>query len=93
MGIHPKCLVRARGARTVWAMLKNCVRCGGPAGALMVYDYAERAVWLEDLMTTDRMIAGHPFCADHANRLTPPLGWTLTDRRTLSRLFAPLEVA
>lgn len=74
-------------------MLKNCVRCGGPAGALMVYDYAERAVWLEDLMLTDRMFAGHPFCADHANRLTPPLGWTLTDRRTLSRLFAPLEVA
>ncbi len=85
------------GARALRAyrvgMLESCVRCGGPSAALMVYDYADRSVWLEDLTAEDRMIPGYPFCDDHANALTPPLGWTLTDRRTLSRLFAPLEVA
>ncbi|NND83512.1 MAG: DUF3499 family protein [Acidimicrobiia bacterium] len=74
-------------------MLETCARCGGPSAALMVYSYEDRAVWLEDLTSADQMIPGHPMCDDHANALTPPLGWTLTDRRTLSRLFAPLEVA
>ena len=32
-------------------------------------------------------------CADHADRMTPPHGWTLTDRRTVTRLFAPVQVA
>jgi hypothetical protein len=50
-------------------------------------------VWLEDLAGEVIPGSGHIFCSEHANKLTPPLGWTLTDRRTLSRLFAPLEVA
>lgn len=74
-------------------MLDNCVRCGATAAALMVFNYDERSVWLEDLAGEVIPGSGHVFCSDHANRLTPPLGWTLTDRRTLSRLFAPLEVA
>jgi hypothetical protein len=36
---------------------------------------------------------GYAMCADHADRMIPPQGWTLTDRRTVTRLFAPLSVA
>ena len=33
--------------------------------------------------------AGYAFCAAHAARLSPPIGWTLTDRRKpMARLFA-----
>jgi len=57
----------------------------------MAYSYPDRLIWLEDLLRAD--IPGYAMCAQHAGRLTPPLGWTLTDRRTVTPLFAPLEVA
>jgi hypothetical protein len=44
-------------------------------------------VWLEDLDATHEG-PGHPLCVDHADRLTPPMGWTLTDRRSVTPLFA-----
>lgn len=72
-------------------MFSSCVRCASPAAALMLYAYADRMVWLEDL--SERGHSGYAMCALHADRLTPPLGWTLSDRRTVVRLFAPLEVA
>jgi hypothetical protein len=53
----------------------------------MTFDYAARAVWLEDLGTTHEG-PGHALCVDHADRLTPPMGWTLTDRRSVTPLFA-----
>ncbi|HLU53280.1 MAG TPA: DUF3499 family protein [Acidimicrobiia bacterium] len=68
-------------------MVSRCARCGNPAATFMSYDYAERAVWLEDL-TNATAESGHPLCVDHADRLTPPLGWTLTDRRSVTPLFA-----
>lgn len=74
-------------------MLEHCARCGTPAGSIMSYNYAEKAVWLDDLTKTIVPGAGYPVCATHADRLTPPLGWTLTDRRNIVRLFAPAEVA
>lgn len=53
----------------------------------MTFDYSARAVWLEDMgVITD--IPGYALCVDHADRLTPPLGWTLTDRRSVTPLFA-----
>ena len=67
-------------------MVSRCARCGNPAATFMSYDYAERAVWLEDL-TRATAEAGHPLCVDHADRLTPPMGWTLTDRRSVTPLF------
>lgn len=73
------------------AMFSSCVRCSSPAAALMSYTYGDRQVWLEDLSAQG--YHGYAMCALHADRLTPPLGWTLTDRRTVVRLFAPLEVA
>lgn len=72
-------------------MLSQCVRCGKPASSRMMFSYPDRHLWLEDLTTID--VPGYPMCATHAGRLTPPLGWTFTDYRTVTPLFAPLEVA
>jgi len=77
---------------SVPTMIVNCARCGSPAGTFMSFAYVDRAVWLDDLIIRDDA-HGYALCADHADRMTPPLGWTLTDRRTVTRLFAPLEVA
>lgn len=59
----------------------------------MTFSYGDRAVWLSDLVAAVDPGEGYPLCAQHADRMTPPLGWTLTDYRSTSRLFAPLEVA
>lgn len=68
-------------------MVSRCARCGGLAATYMTFDYADRAVWLEDLgEQTGR--PGYAMCVDHADRLTPPMGWTLTDRRSVTPLFA-----
>ena len=58
----------------------------------MTFNYSDGAVWMDDLL--DQIDGfGYLFCADHADRMTPPYGWTLTDRRTVTRLFAPVQVA
>ena len=57
----------------------------------MAYNYADRQMWVEDLDGGPG--TGYALCATHAERLSPPLGWTFVDRRTVVRLFAPLEVA
>lgn len=76
-----------RGVMTV-----SCTRCGAPAAAVMTFNYSDGAVWMDDLL--DQIDGfGYLFCADHADRMTPPYGWTLTDRRTVTRLFAPVQVA
>ena len=73
-------------------MTLSCARCGAPAAAMMTFDYELGEVWMDDIVDrTD--IHGYALCADHADRMTPPLGWTLTDRRTVTRLFAPVQVA
>jgi hypothetical protein len=58
----------------------------------MTFDYSDGAVWMDDV-ADDGDIHGYLFCTDHADRMTPPQGWTLTDRRTVTRLFAPVQVA
>lgn len=77
---------------TVAAMTASCARCGAPAATIMTFNYSDGAVWLDDLIDpVDKL--GYLLCADHSDRMTPPLGWTLTDRRTVTRLFAPVQVA
>ena len=73
-------------------MVLSCARCGSPAATAMTFSYQDSAVWLDDIVkgVEDH---GYPLCADHSDRMTPPQGWTLTDRRTVTRLFAPLSVA
>lgn len=77
---------------TVASMTVSCIRCGAPAAAVMTFDYTDGAVWMDDVVEPIDTF-GYLFCSDHADRMTPPLGWTLTDRRTVTRLFAPVQVA
>ena len=73
-------------------MTLNCARCRAPGAALMTFSYDDQAVWLDDI--TDALGPyGYVLCADHADRMIPPQGWTLSDRRTVTRLFAPVHVA
>lgn len=53
----------------------------------MTFAYTERSVWLDNL-GSEREGHGYPLCVDHADRMTPPLGWTLTDMRVVTPLFA-----
>jgi hypothetical protein len=62
------------------------------ASTLMSFLYQDAQVWLDDLLDAVEP-HGYPLCADHADRMAPPQGWTLTDRRSVSRLFAPVHVA
>jgi len=59
----------------------------------MSYNYDERSVRLDDPLGAVEPGTGYHLCASHSDRLSPPLGWTLTDHRSTSRLFVPLEVA
>ncbi|HEY7705513.1 MAG TPA: DUF3499 family protein [Acidimicrobiia bacterium] len=70
-------------------MTQPCVRCASPAAAVMHFSYDERQMWIGDVQVE----AGYPLCVMHCERLSPPRGWTLSDQRTVIRLFAPLEVA
>jgi hypothetical protein len=72
-------------------MFHSCVRCNTLASAVMMYSYQDRQMWVQDFTHTDGN--AYPMCAAHADRLSPPRGWMLTDHRTVARLFAPLEVA
>ena len=74
-------------------MLHLCVRCTGPAAAIMSFDYGEAEVWIEDLIEAPAPGEGYILCAPCGDKMTPPLGWRLSDRRNPTRLFAPLEVA
>jgi len=74
------------------SMTVSCSRCGSLANSVMSFNYGDRAVWLDDLVDPQQPY-GYSLCADHSDRMTPPQGWTLTDRRTVARLFAPVHVA
>jgi hypothetical protein len=41
----------------------------------MTFSYPDSSVWMDDLVNgLDRH--GYAMCADHADRMIPPLGWT-----------------
>lgn len=46
----------------------------------MAFDYATRAVWLDDLIAPSGG-TGYALCERHAGRVSAPVAWTLTDRR------------
>lgn len=46
----------------------------------MTYDYKARSTWIDEL-DADASPAGYDLCADHADRLGVPSGWSRTDRR------------
>ena len=69
-------------------MVKVCARpaCGAEATARFFFDAASRLVIL-DARVAEWGGSGI-LCDDHADRLTPPRGWAIDDRRVLApRLF------
>lgn len=76
-------------------MTERCVKCAAPAGIVMSFTYVDASVRLDDLTGPVAPGSAYPLCEDHAERFTPPVGWTLVDRRqrTVRPLFASLEVA
>lgn len=75
-------------------MTISCCRCAAPSTVLMTYVYAERLIWLGDLDGPIDSGAGYAMCEKHANRLSPPVGWMLNDRRQpIRQLFPTREVA
>lgn len=73
----------------VGVMSVVCIRCPKPAASGMTFDYDTRSVWIEELDGTPEPGQIYALCHGHADRISPPLGWTLTDRRNVTRLFAP----
>jgi hypothetical protein len=75
-------------------MKTSCTRCAVAADVFMSYDYARRQIWLDDLFETPEPNTGYPLCHGHAGRVTPPVGWTLSDHRAPIRpLFVSRDVA
>jgi hypothetical protein len=53
--------------------------CGEPAVAVFGFDARESLVWLDPLGDDGR--GAGVLCETHADRLSPPRGWNLLDRR------------
>jgi len=72
----------------------HCCRCSGAAGAVLGFDYEAREVWLGDLVGELEIGADYALCDSHADRMTAPVGWLLTDNRSLMRpMFVIPDVA
>lgn len=60
----------------------------------MSFAYMDATVWLDDISGTVDPGSAYPMCEQHAEAFTPPMGWTLVDRRNIVRpLFGSREVA
>lgn len=74
--------------------MRKCakLRCQERAAATVALRYAERVVWIRDLIPRhDPNLLD--LCADHADRLTPPLRWRLLDERRVAAAEAGSEEA
>jgi hypothetical protein len=56
------------------------MRCSSEPIVTVSLLYGDRAVVIDDL-APERDPARLDLCRDHAGRMTPPLGWTINDRR------------
>lgn len=63
---------------------RTCSRvgCGWPAVATLSFDYQGSRAWLEDLHPRKEP-ATYDLCSVHAERCSPPKGWTWEDRRAM----------
>jgi hypothetical protein len=57
------------------------IGCSGDAVATFCFDARATLVWV-DTLEPDRGTGAGVLCVQHADALTPPLGWHLQDRRT-----------
>lgn len=64
-------------------MSRTCARprCSEDASATLTYAYDECTVWLDSLSSEDHPMT-HDMCDVHAESLSVPLGWDLSDRRS-----------
>lgn len=63
-------------------MRRHCSRtgCSEAATVTLTYQYSLAQVWLDEL-ATERDPHAYDLCARHGNRLKPPQGWQVRDRR------------
>jgi hypothetical protein len=62
-------------------------RCARPGGVVLAFDYASRRAILQDPASGELSPHLYSICRPCAERLTPPRGWTLEDRRSEPVLF------
>jgi len=69
---------------------RHCSRpgCSEEAAVTLTYDYAQSQVWL-DRLAGERDPHAYDLCVRHADRLTPPNGWQLRDRRPAAESTRP----
>jgi len=79
---------------SVGRMSRRCSRCtcNAPAAITLTYHYARALVWIDDL-TPERDPHAYDLCADHGQRISPPTGWRLEDRRNRFRFVVPNRLA
>jgi len=66
----------------------TCVRCSSIPTSCLSYAYDRREAWLVDAGSTLEPGTRYPLCTKHADRVKPPQGWVLHDRRSQPTLFA-----
>jgi hypothetical protein len=61
---------------------RHCSRpgCSEPACATLTYVYSISRAWLDELLD-ERDPHAYDLCQRHADRVKPPHGWQLLDRR------------
>lgn len=72
--------------------VRKCSRqgCRWPASASLTYAYAQKLVWIEDLIPQAHP-AAYDLCAAHAERLGVPLGWLKEDLRVVPPPVTPIR--
>jgi hypothetical protein len=73
-------------------MSRICARpsCCEHATATLSYSYSDRTVWIEPV-TPENDPMTHDLCADHAEHLVLPLGWTRRDIRAVPAVGGPIQ--
>ena len=66
----------------------TCVRCSSIPTSCLTYAYDRREAWLVDRGGETGRGTRYPLCTHHADRIVPPQGWVLHDRRSQPTLFA-----
>jgi hypothetical protein len=73
---------------------RTCAKpgCASPASATLTYDYAARTAWVE-LLDGEAHPMSYDLCADHADVMKVPQGWSLQDRRVRYPAALPHAIA
>ena len=71
-------------------MMTHCSKpgCAQIASVVLAYDYAQQSVVLDDATGGDISPHHYAMCLRCAEKLKPPRGWTVDDRRVAVPLFA-----